>query len=96
MVGLNGVSLPICPDCDVAYLDGESHRCGDRTGAPPSANWITMGGALSGAIAGIVLVTTLSIMANNEPYPIILGVVFGGPFGAVIGALVAARRASRK
>ena len=88
--------MPICPNCDLAYLDGESHHCGDRTDQRPSANWVTLGGAVSGAIAGIVLVTVVSIMADGGPYPILLGLVFGAPFGALIGALVGARRAARK
>ena len=87
--------MPICPNCDVAYLDGESHNCGDRTGERPSVNWSTLGGAVSGGIVGIVLVAAL-FAGLGEPWFIIKAVFLGAPFGAALGAVIGARRASQK
>ena len=90
--------MPICPNCDVAYLDEESHTCGGRAGESWFIAWRTLGGAACGAIGGFVLMTILCdvIKGARNIWCVFAGAVLGVPVGAAIGAVIADRRVSRR
>jgi hypothetical protein len=90
--------MPTCPECQLAYLEGESHRCAEAIGEPLSVASITLGHAAGGAIAGAILFTILCITLDGTGGPtcFLFGGVIGAPVGVAIGALVGARRARRK
>jgi hypothetical protein len=90
--------MPICPNCDVAYLDGESHKCGQTGGMSRFVVWRTLRGAACGAVGGLVLMTILCdvIEGGRNIWCVLAGAVIGVPIGAAVGAVIAGRRASRR
>jgi MFS family permease len=86
--------VPICPKCDVAYLDGETHIC------PPSRTARERGllaaYVAGGVILGTVVATTLLVAwINDRPgghFVLGLGPFFGAPLGGWAGWFVGARR----
>jgi hypothetical protein len=90
--------LPICPNCDVAYLDGESHTCGGTTGMSWSVAWRTLAGAACGAVGGFVLMTILCdvIKGARNIWCVLEGAALGVPISAAVGSVIAGRRGSRR
>jgi hypothetical protein len=72
--------MPVCPECGIAYLDGESHVC------PPlkhSRGFDVVVGAIGGACLGFMFWWATAIMLNNP-----IGFV-GVPLGAAVGVVLA-------
>ena len=90
--------MPICPECDVAYLDGESHTCGGKTGTLASVVWRTLGGAACGAVAGFLLMTILCdvIEGARNIWCVLAGAVIGVPIGAAVGSVIGDRSVGRR
>ena len=85
--------VPVCPHCDVAYLDGESHRCGGKTRRPRSVVWVTLRGAAFGAVGGLLVMTIFCDVVDGARniWCVLFGAVIGVPLGAAVGALVGGR-----
>jgi hypothetical protein len=52
--------MPVCPRCDVVYLDGESHAC-----VPKQSNWLAVvmvGGVLLWIASGTPLLRTIIVI----------------------------------
>jgi len=91
--------MPICPNCDVAYLDGESHSCGGTTGMSWSVVYRTLAGAACGAVGGFALMTLIlcdAIRGTRNIWCVLDGAMIGGPIGAAVGSVIAGRIVSRR
>ena len=90
--------MPICPNCEVAYVDGESHACGGTTSVSAAVVWRTLGGAACGTVVGFVLMTILcDLIEGARSIWCVLGdAAIGVRIGAAVGAVIAVRRVSRR
>jgi hypothetical protein len=83
--------MPICARCGIVYLDKEAHHCVPKT-SQFSAMAMAIGGAISGAIAGLAVWAWICLRFNT--YPIGIGCLFeavwyGVPFGVAVGGVFA-------
>jgi hypothetical protein len=91
--------MPICPNCQMAYLPGESHHCerdNRPTGQPLSPGWRAVAVACWGAGVGGVAMFGLCMATNSfGPGCVVAGLISGAPIGACVGAVIGYRRATR-
>jgi hypothetical protein len=79
--------MPVCPRCDTAYLDDESHKCEPRNRLGEALGIVF--GTLLGALAGFCL----DFLPQNGGT---LAAIFTVPIGAVLGAVMGYRAAARQ
>lgn len=89
--------MPVCPNCRIAYLAGESHDCRDFRPVPTIRSTVARG-TLLGATVGVLVLLTQSLLSQNPGLlarvmdSLVTGSVVGGLTGGSIGAIIAERR----
>jgi hypothetical protein len=78
--------MPICPNCRIAYLEGEAHKCERGTSVVG-----VVAGALTGAVIGSLLVTVGYGIITGSNLSGLVGMFVGAPLGGLVGALVGGR-----
>jgi hypothetical protein len=78
--------MPICPNCRIAYLDGEAHRCTRRTSVGGA-----VAGTLAGAVIGFLLATVGYGTITGSNLSCVVGLFVGAPLGGLVGAVVGSR-----
>jgi len=77
--------MPICPNCKVAYMDGESHTCLAKSQSTLGA----LAGLVAGAALGfVVCLIPIFLFANGSAQAPLLAIFIGAPVGALVGAIV--------
>ena len=86
--------MPLCPKCDIAYLDGETHTCPPRrTGrARVLLAAYVVGGAILGTLVVWILIAALIYDKPEAVLVLALAPYLGVPLGGWVGWSLGARR----
>lgn len=79
--------MPVCPSCDMAYLDGERHSCTPRT-RPLRLILAIGGGAIAGAVCGWFSFIAVACNAYPDAQCGLIGPFVGAPVGAIVGGAI--------
>jgi hypothetical protein len=85
--------MPVCPRCDVAYLDSETHKC-----EPTASQWAVGAGVVAGVVTGgafgfVVCLFGFALASGGDAQSGLGALFIGTPVGAIIGAIIGWRAA---